>query len=163
MFGSCDGDVFFSSNFHQPYRVNHFTLSVLPNLTWLQFIQFCAYMASSSVQQEAGSFGRQSHSKTTANSTQSGQGSEPLFDTFVVVRVEEGLRKVRGLQVKAPEGLMHLNVWWSTHMISARAISAKASTSRLTLIKAPPGVRPSDTNMRFYHLKKSRVTRHWSC
>ena len=28
-------------------------------------------------------------------------------------------------------------------MISARAISAKASTSRLTLIKAPPGVRPS--------------------
>ena len=67
-------------------------------------------MASISVKRGAGSFGRQSCSRTTADSTQSGQGSEPLSDVFVAVRVEEGSRKMRGLRVKAPEGSKHLDV-----------------------------------------------------
>ena len=53
-------------------------------------------MASGSVQQRESSFGKHSHSGTTADSTESGQGSEPLSDAYVAVRVEEGLRKTRG-------------------------------------------------------------------
>jgi len=67
-------------------------------------------MASSSVQQRAGSLSKHYHSRTTADSTQSGQGSEPLSDIFVAVRVEEGSKKARGWRVKAPEGVAHLDV-----------------------------------------------------
>jgi hypothetical protein len=71
------------------------------------------------------------------------KGSEPLSDVFVAVRVEEGLKKTRGLQVKAPEESRHLDVQQSTRVTSAILVPAKASTSGPTLIKAPPGVRPS--------------------
>jgi hypothetical protein len=106
-----------------------------------QVFQF--FMASSSVQQRANSFGRHLRSRTTADSTQSGQGSEPLSDAYVTIRVEEGLRETMGQQVKAPEGSTRLDVRRSARMASATANSVQVSTSGLTLIKAPPGVRLS--------------------
>lgn len=71
---------------------------------------FHAYMASGSVQQRMHSFGRHPHSRTTADSTESGQGSESLSDAYVAIRVEEGLRKTKGQQVKAHDGLAHLDI-----------------------------------------------------
>jgi hypothetical protein len=100
-------------------------------------------MASSSVQQGTRSFGRQPRSRTTADSSESGQGSGALSDPYVAVGVEEGMRKTKGQRVKAPEGSARLDVRRSTRVASSRAKSVQASTSGPTLIKAPPGVRPS--------------------
>jgi len=45
---------------------------------------------------------------TTASSTDSGQGMEPLSDTFVAVSVGRGSRRELNQHVEAPEGSVQM-------------------------------------------------------
>lgn len=76
------------------------------------------------------------------DSTDSGQGSAPLSDTYVAVGAEGGPRK-KGRSVKAPEGSAQFGVRRSTRVASAKSRHSVAPTPNPSLIKVPPGVRPS--------------------
>ena len=81
---------------------------------------------------------------TTASSTDSGQGTEPLSDAFVAVATDN--RSTRGphQRVEAPEGSARLLVRRSSRVASSKSRSLQASASNTSvqdIIAAPPGVK----------------------
>ena len=97
--------------------------------------------------QGAGAIAQISQSGTTANSSESGHGSEPLSDALELAAVEvvEGTTKRSGWQVKAPVGASHFStdVRRSLCVALARSKSAQEPMEVPILIKAPPGMKPS--------------------
>ena len=84
-------------------------------------------------------------SNTTAPSSSSGNGSDPLSEAFVAVQAErsEG-GGGPGSRVKAPQGAVHLEVRRSSRLTtsSSRHASQQPAT-KSKFIKAPPGVKPA--------------------
>ena len=79
----------------------------------------------------------------TADSTNSRQGSEPLSDPYVAVKVNKGRMKRASYQMKAPEGAGQLDIWHSAHIASTRSKSALVTPPGPALINTPPGIKPS--------------------
>jgi len=94
-----------------------------------------------------GAIAQFSQSGTTANSSKSGNGSEPLSDAleFAAVEVEKGIMKRSGWWVKALVGAGHFStdVCQSLCVALAKSKSAQEPAEELMFVKAPPRVKPS--------------------
>ncbi|KAF8234993.1 hypothetical protein L208DRAFT_1393186 [Tricholoma matsutake] len=97
--------------------------------------------------QGAGAMAQFSQSGTTANSSKSGHGSEPLSDALelAAAEVEKGTTKRPGQRVKVPAGAGHFltDVHRSLCVALARSKSVQEPAEGPILIKAPPGIKPS--------------------
>jgi hypothetical protein len=100
-------------------------------------------MASNSEEREARRITELTRSGTTADSTDSGQGSEPLTDAYVAVEMEKDSRKGTSRRVKAPGGSAQLEIRRSARVASARSKSVQGPSPGPVLVKAPPGMKPS--------------------
>ncbi|KAF8232116.1 hypothetical protein L208DRAFT_1397856 [Tricholoma matsutake] len=104
-------------------------------------------MSASIEGQGAGAMAQFSQSGTTANSSESGHGSEPLSDALelAAAEVEKGASKRSGRQVKVPAGAAQFltDVCQSSHVALARSKSVQEPAEVPLLIKAPPGMKPS--------------------
>ncbi|KAF8234655.1 hypothetical protein L208DRAFT_1393651 [Tricholoma matsutake] len=97
--------------------------------------------------QGAGAMAQFSQSGMTANSSESGYGSEPLSDALklAAAEVEKGTTKRPGWRVKIPAGAGHFltDVRRSLRVTLARSKSVQEPAEVPILIKAPPGIKPS--------------------
>ncbi|KAF8233338.1 hypothetical protein L208DRAFT_892839 [Tricholoma matsutake] len=82
-------------------------------------------------------------SGTTADSSDSGQGSEPLSNPYVAVEVGKGTRNRASHQVKVPEGAAQFGIRDSARVASAKSKCARATPPGPALVEAPPGMKPS--------------------
>jgi len=100
-------------------------------------------MASNPEKHEARRITELTRSGMTADSTDSGQGSEPLLDVYVAVEMEKDSRKGVSQRVKAPGGSAQLEIRCSARVASARSKSTQGPSPGPALIKAPPGMKLS--------------------
>jgi hypothetical protein len=96
-------------------------------------------MTSNSEKHEARRITELTRSGTTADSTDSGQGSEPLSDVYVA---EKDSRRGASRRVKAPGGSAQLEIRRSARVASAKSKSAQGPSPGPVLVKAPPGMKP---------------------
>jgi hypothetical protein len=86
---------------------------------------------------------RQQGSETTAPSTESENGSEPLSEAFIAAPLRAGSKKGAGSRVRAPADASQLEVRRSSRVPSSSKDAGRGSSVAPVFIKAPPGVKPS--------------------